>query len=281
MDQLILFPSSPFLFFLIFLIENDYQLKYIEDRIKSIIVLGGGIMQIYWLKINKIVNENSDVKTYYLDLPEDFTWEEGAHTHMAMKGFNEGNKPNRGLVRHMSICTLPHENSIGITTRIRDLCSEYKEVLRTMKVGDEVALFKTHSNVPLRREQKNVYLLSAGVGIATFRPLVLDYFKRSENIHHMHSLNIDSSREFLFPDLFTSTPEKNFVSEYVDDRNKYYERVKELAEDKEGIFYVVGSDEFLQENIDWLIKQGINPEQIMLDKREGQRAEFFTEDVTV
>src|SRR5690625_1151370 len=152
-------------------------------------------MQIYWLKINKIVDENSEVKTYYLDCPEDFTWEEGAHTHLAMKGFNEGERPNRGLIRHMSICTLPDEGPIGITTRNKDLCSEYKEVLRTLKVGDEVALFKTHSNVPLRREDKNVYLLSAGVGLATFRPLILDYFDRPDNIKQMYSLNIDSSKE--------------------------------------------------------------------------------------
>lgn len=115
-------------------------------------------MKIYWTQINKIVEETDNVKTYYLDCPEDFTWEEGAHTHLALKGFNAGNKPNRSLVRHMSITTLPHENIIGITTRIREKCSEYKAVLRNLEIGTEVALFKTHSNVPLKRENKNVYL---------------------------------------------------------------------------------------------------------------------------
>src|SRR5690625_1155027 len=117
-------------------------------------------MRIDWVKINHIVRENSNVYTFYLDIPEDFTWEEGAHTHLALKGFNEGEKPNRGLVRHMSISTLPEEKVIGITTRIKNLCSEYKSILKTLQVGDEVALFKTHSNVPLKRENKNVYLLS-------------------------------------------------------------------------------------------------------------------------
>src|SRR5699024_5923331 len=125
------------------------------------IIHGGNRMQIYWTKINKIVDETSDVKTYYLDLPEGFVWDEGAHTHLALKGFNEGNKPNRGLVRHMSICTMPNEKTIGITTRIKDLCSEYKTFLETHQVGDEVALFKTYSNVPLKRDNRNVYLLSA------------------------------------------------------------------------------------------------------------------------
>lgn len=236
-------------------------------------------MKIYWTKISKIVDEAPEVKTYYLGLPEGFTWEEGAHTHLAMKGFNEGNKPNRGLVRHMSICTMPHEKTIGITTRIRELCSEYKTILRTLKVGDEVALFKTYTNVPLKRENKPVYLLSAGVGIATFRPLALEYFERSEGISHMHSLNIDSGRDFLFTDIFKTDPKKNFVSEFVDNREDYYERVKELATDKDGLYYIVGSDEFIKQCIDLLFEQGIKADQIMLDKRKDQLPEFLPIDV--
>ena len=237
-------------------------------------------MQIYWTKINKIIEETPEVKTYLLDCPEGFTWEEGSHTHFALKGFNAGDKPNRSLVRHMSISTLPHENSIGITTRIREQCSEFKSILRNHKVGDEVAIFKTHSNVPLKREDKNVYLLSSGVGLATFRPLVLDYFERPDNVNQIHSLNIDSSKDFLFPTIFESAPDKKFTSQFVDNRKDYYEEVKNLAADKDGLFYVVGSDEFLVQNIEVLREQGIKPEQIMLDKRERQLPEFLPVELT-
>lgn len=232
-------------------------------------------MKIYWTKINKVIDENSEVKTYLLDCPEGFTWEEGAHTHFAMKGFNEGDKPNKSLVRHMSISTLPNENVIGITTRIREKCSEYKAILRDLEAGNEVALFKTHSNVPLKRENKNVYLLSSGVGLATFRPIVLEYFERPNNMNQMHSLNIDSSREYLFTDIFKTNPEKKFTADFVNKREEYYKEVEKLAADKDGLFYVVGSDEFLVDNIELLRKQGIKPEQIMLDKREKQMAQFL------
>src|SRR5690625_639140 len=238
-------------------------------------------MKIYWTKINEIIEETPEVKTYMLDCPKGFTWEEGAHTHMAMEGFNAGNQPNRSLVRHMSIITLPHENAIGITTRIREQCSEYKAILRNLDIGSEVALFKTHSNVPLKREDKNVYLLSQGVGLATFRPLVLDYFERADNVNHIYSLNIDSSNDFLFTDIFESSPDKNFTSQFVDNRKDYYEEVKNLAADKDGLFYVVGSDEFLVQNIEVLREQGIKPEQIMLDKHKQQLPEFFPLDLSV
>lgn len=233
-------------------------------------------MQIYWTKINKIVEETPEVKTYQLELPKDFTWEEGSHTHFALKGFNAGEKPNRSLIRHMSISSLPHENTIGITTRIREQCSEFKSILRDLEVGNEVAIFKTHSNLPLKREGKNVYLLSSGVGLATFRPIVLEYFERADNVNHIHSLNIDSSKAFLFTDIFTSVPDKKFKAQFTDNRKDYYEEVKNLAADKDGLFYIVGSDDFLQQNIEVLREQGIKPEQIMLDKREQELPKFLS-----
>lgn len=238
-------------------------------------------MQIYWSKINKIVDETPEVKTYFVDLPEGLTWEEGAHIHLALEGFNAGEKPNRSLIRHMSISTLPHENSIGITTRIREQCSEFKSILRNLEVGQEVAIFKIHSNVPLKREDKNVYLLSSGVGLATLRPLVLDYFERADNVNQIHSLNIDSSKDFLFTDIFKSAPDKKFTSQFVDNRQDYYEEVKKLAADKDGLFYIIGSDEFLVQNIDVLREQGIKPEQIMLDKHQRQLAEFLPVDLSI
>ncbi|MEK5175782.1 dihydropteridine reductase [Heyndrickxia sp. FSL W8-0496] len=238
-------------------------------------------MQIYWTKINKIIEETPEVKTYLLDCPEDFTWEEGSHTHFALEGFNAGDKPNRSLIRHMSISTLPHENAIGITTRIREQCSEFKSILKNLEVGNEVAIFKTHSNVPLKREDKNVYLLSSGVGLATFRPLVLEYFERADNVNKIHSLNIDSTKDFLFTNIFKSEPDKKFTAQFVNNRKDYYEEVKNLAADKDAIFYVVGSDEFLEQNIEVLREQGIKPEQIMLDKRENELPKFLSFDMSI
>lgn len=233
-------------------------------------------MQIYWLKINKIIEETSEVRTYLLDCPQDFTWEAGSHTHFALEGFNHGDKPNRSLIRHMSISTLPHEDATGITTRIKEQCSEFKTILKNLEVGNEVAVFKTHSNVPLKREGKNVYLLSSGVGLATFRPLVLQYFKLPDNINHIHSLNIDSSKNYLFTDIFSSAPDKKFTAQFVVNRKDYYDEVKTLAADKDGLFYVVGSDEFLVQNIEVLREQGIKAEQIILDKHEQQLGEFLS-----
>lgn len=232
-------------------------------------------MQIYWTKVTDIIDEIPEVKTYLLDCPEDFTWDEGAHTHFALEDFNSGEKPNRGLIRHMSISTLPNEKTIGITTRIKEECSEFKATLRNIKVGDKVALFKTHSNVPLKREGKKINLLSSGIGLATFRPLVLDYLNSPENVPHVHSLTIDSSRNYLFPDIFKTVAGRNFTTATVSNRVDYYKEVERLAEDKDALFYVVGSDEFLLQNIKVLREQGISPDQIKLDKHARRLGDFL------
>src|SRR5699024_445677 len=147
---------------------------------------------------------------------------------------------------------------------------EFKNILRNLEIGHEVALFKTYSNVPLKREDKNVYLLSSGVGLATFRPLVVDYFKRTDNVNQLHSLNIDSSTNYLFSYMYESARDKKFKSQIINNRKAYYEEVKNLAADKERLFYVVGSDESLMQNIEVLPEQGVKAEQMMLDKHENQ-----------
>lgn len=232
-------------------------------------------MQIYWTPILDVVEEAADTYTFRLERPDGFTWEEGAHTHFALEGFNKEERPNRSLIRHMSISTLPREGVIGITTRIKEECSEFKTILRQMALGENVAIFKTHSNVPLKRVGKNVYLLSAGVGLATFRPLVLDYLADGEGVPHLHSLNVDSSANYLFKDVFTSTD--TFTADFVDSRVRYHEAAKTLAQDMDGLYYVVGSDDFLRETIVSLRERGIAHEQIVLDKHDFQLDAFFME----
>lgn len=233
-------------------------------------------MEIHWLKIKDIITETTEIKTFMLERPDGFSWEVGAHTHFALKGFNAGSQPNRSLVRHMSISTTPSEDVIGITTRIKQPCSEFKTILGQLTIGDEVAMFKTYSNLPLKREDRNVYLLSSGVGLATFRPLVLDYFSDATAIKHMHSLNVESSKQFLFQDLVKTSDTQNFSAQFVDNRKDYYMEVERLAEDKNGIFYVVGSDEFLSQNIALLRENHVPVENIMLDKHEEQKLKLLS-----
>lgn len=232
-------------------------------------------MEIYWTKIKEIIEETPEIKTFHLECPEGVTWEEGAHIHLALEGFNAGEKPNRALVRHMSISTVQKEAAIGITTRLKAERSEFKTILGNLSIGDQVAVFKIKSNLALRREGRNVYLLSSGVGLASFRPLVLQYLTDGSQIKQLHSLNISAQRDTLFQSIFTSQVAKNFDVTVVNQRTEYYAGVQAFAKDQEGLFYIVGSDEFLEQNIALLRGEGIPVEQIIIDKHQMKRDLFL------
>ena len=127
----------------------------------------------------------------------------------------------------------------------------------------------------MKREDRPIYLLSCGVGIASFRPLILQYLNDSNGIDSLHSLNIDSSGEQLFSSLFEQESDPSLTAQYVTDRPAYYEEVNRLAVDTNAFFYIVGSDDFLRETIATLRECGISGEQITIDKHERFRSDFL------
>lgn len=233
-------------------------------------------MEIYWVKLQAIREETPEINTYYFECPPEFTWEAGAHVHLALEGFNAGEKPNRALVRHMSISTVVSEGMVGITTRVKADCSEFKARLRQLAIGEKVALFKLNHHLVLRRENKRLYLLSSGVGLASFRPLVLDYLADASNIEQLTMLHVTTQSDALFTDLLGDATSEQIHSRIVYGRNAYYPAVTDLAVDQDGIYYIVGSDEFLHETIALLTKQGISPNQIMIDKHATRQEAFLT-----
>ena len=219
------------------------------------------------VKILEIIDEGIDTKTFYLEKPVDFNWEEGSHTHIALDGYDSNEVPNKSLVRHMSIMTLAHENRIGFTTRFPSQKSEYKTLLSTYQVGDKLSLFKLGSRMSLRRENRPIVLLSMGVGIATMRPLILSYIQNKQGISGLTHINVDPHPTIYRNDI-ESIQDETFTHIWTKTRVEYYQKLTELLR-KDSIYYIVGSDTFLRSNIQKLKSIGIKIEDIMIDKKEG------------
>lgn len=232
-------------------------------------------MQIHWTPIKEILTDATNIRTWLLERPPGFTWQEGARTHLGLPGFNVGEKPNRGLVRHMSIASTPQEDMVAITTRLPEPCSEFKQVLQSLEAGTQVALFKTGSHLPLERTGQRIYLLSQGVGLATFRAHVLAYLRDASGIAGLHSLNVASAGEALYQDVFQPRPERNFTARYVHGRADFQAEVQALARDATGLFYVVGSDAFLMQTIELLRTGSVDPSRIRLDKHAHEMPQFL------
>lgn len=231
-------------------------------------------MDKYRIKITDIIEEAPGVKTYLLEKPSDFTWLEGAHTHIGIMGFDQGEQPNKDLVRHMSIITLPEENKIGFTTRISEPMSEFKERLSKLHVGDDVILFKIGSRMFLWREDKRVVLLSMGVGIATMRPLIYRFLEDRTHITDVISINVNSAKDFIYKKELTKFECSSYHNYWIDSRSDFYKVLDEVSNKDSSIYYIVGSDDFVKEVIRNLKNKGIFS-NIIIDKKVEVLGEYF------
>lgn len=218
------------------------------------------------VKILDIIDEVKGTKTYILEKPENYTWIEGSHTHIGLVGFDEGEKPNKNLVRHMSIMTLPTEEKIGFTTRVQDNPSEFKYKLSQLNIGDEVVVFKLGSRMELRRCNRPIVLLSMGVGIATMRPLILAFINDSSNIPNLYNVNVDASGDIYKSEL-DKYENENYKNYWLDSRNEFYETLNQLTETQNAIYYIVGADLFIKDIIQKLRVRNVNDADIILDKK--------------
>lgn len=232
-------------------------------------------MEKYRLKIVDIVEEAIGTKSYYFDKPIDVTWLEGAHVHIGHVGFDEGELPNKALVRHMSITTLPSENKLGITTKVPGSNSQFKLRLSELKIGDEAIFFKFGSRMYLRRVNRPLILLSMGVGMATLRPVLLTFQKDSSNITSIANVNVNSTGEFLFRDELDLCSSDTCINYWLRSRHDFIDQLSELSDKDDAMYYIVGSDDFMKDNIKFLSNRGVRNEDILLDRKEEKLKDYF------
>ncbi len=232
-------------------------------------------MEKYKVKITDIRKEAEGIWTFELEKPDHLVWEEGAHTHIGLAGFDEGEVPNKSLVRHMSIMTLADEGRVGFTTRVPSSSSEFKEKASKLKIGDEVTLFKVGSRMRLRRENRPIILLSMGVGIATMRPVILAYSKDKSGIPSLINVTVQSSGEFIFKNELDQLVIENYKNYWLGSRVEFYKTLEELSVTKDALYYIVGSDEFIKDIIQQLRSKNVKDKDIILDKKEEKLPLYF------
>ena len=231
-------------------------------------------MERYQLRIKEIKEEAEGVKTYYFEKPEEMNWQEGAHTHVGLLGYDAGELPNKAWIRHLSIMTLPQENKIGFTTKVPGSNSEFKRKLSELQVGDELVFFKIGSRMQLRRLDRPIVLLSMGVGLATLRPVIFAYHQDNTGIPGLTNVTINSSGGFLYRKELEELEEDTYRNYWLKTRESYYELLKELS-GVNGLYYVVGNDDFMKETIRFLQNQGVSAEDIHIDRKEEKRQGYF------
>ncbi len=221
------------------------------------------------------IKEAKDTFTFKFEIPNNLSWSEGSHFHIAFMDFIKDSKPNKDLVRSFSIMSLKKENCIAFTTRIKKSCSAYKQRLNNLQIGDEMFIFKIGNNIEIKNGDKPIIFLSMGVGVATFRPIIKNYLESPTGDYNITHINIDSSKDFIFKKELQSSSEKKFSNIYVESRKQLYQEIDNCLKNRGSQYYIVGSDDFIKNLISYLIYNSVKKDNIFLDKKMDLKKTFL------
>lgn len=229
------------------------------------------------LQLQSIKQENKSTYSFVFPKPDDFSWKEGACVHLGNSKFDiKKGKANKEFVRHLSIASLPDEGVLSITTRITELRSEFKTDLSQAQIGDTFTLFKPENRLELKREDKPIILISAGVGIAATRSQIRAFALSQTQIPNLFHINIDSSGEYLYQEEIKGyvCDTKGLTNVFVSTRDEFYNKLDKAIQ-PEAIYYIIGSDEFLVSVGKRLMSHDVSESSIILDKKQSFYEEFF------
>ncbi len=220
----------------------------------------------HWLRLENISQDSDETFSFDFSSEEEISWKEGdsSKIFLMVSGTEQGKK--------FSHATLPSERIIRFTTRVRKDKSAYKAALSELNLGQWLEISMPEGQFALRRDNRPIFLLSNGVGIAATRALVKAFEKDQTMIPELIQINVDSNSA-IYRDEFIKLEDElsTFKSKYLKHRGEFYEHLDyELQEAfmrfiQEPLFYVVGSDAFVSDTIVHLEMVGIEPESIITD----------------
>ncbi len=218
------------------------------------------------VRLIEVIEEVPETYTFKFETPENISWTPGTHAHFLIADLQKGQALNRQLVREFSIMSHPGEGYLGVTTRIRSNPSLCKQAMKALNPGDQIQIFKIRNHIQPQKTDNPVILISMGVGIATFRPIILDYIKSNTQIP-ITNINIDRSGKFVYWDELSNIPETKLENVFVTSRNDLYKSIDEALKNRENIYYVIGSKDFSKDIGNYLVKNSVPKRLIKFDKR--------------
>ena len=190
----------------------------------------------------------------------------------------EGNK------RGFSISSAPYEDTITVTTRMRD--TAFKRVLKTMPLGTEVKIEGAFGELVLHEDaSRPAILLTGGVGITTFRSIVFQaaHLKLAHHIVLFYSNRRPEDAPFLvelqalqeanpnYTLVATMTGMEKSVQPWSGETGMIDERMlaKYSGATQNGIFYITGPPAMVKGLQAVLAGIGVHKEDVRVEEYTG------------
>lgn len=218
------------------------------------------------IKLIAVEKEVPETYTFKFSIPDKIKWESGAYAHFLNNDLSNGQKVSKKEVHEFSIMTHPDEKVLGFTTRIRKGASSFKSGLLELKPGDNIRMFKVGNHLKNKTTEKPIVFISMGVGIATFRPFILDFLKNGSKDKLITNINIDRSGKFVYANELKNLAGENLKNLFATNRDDLYKYIDQCINNADNMYYVVGSKEFSTAIGDYLKDKRVLGNNIIFDK---------------
>lgn len=222
------------------------------------------------LELIEKFNETGDVISFIFKPLENTEWEAGQFIYYKIP---HENPDNRGLIRHFTIASAPHEKHIRLTTRFfPEGGSSFKKALNNLEIGSQVDTFEIEGSFKIDDYKTKYVFIAGGIGITPFRSILLDlsnkdkiediilfYGSRDENIIFENDLDEVVLKNPAFKIHNVISPDRIDIDILRD-------RVKDIHDRK---CYVSGPMVMIKSVELCLIEIGISPEMIRTDYFSG------------
>ena len=127
-------------------------------------------------------------------------------------------------------------------------------------------MFKIGNHLKNKNTQKNVVLISMGVGIATFRPFILEQQKDTTSDQFITNINIDRSGEFVYANELKTYAKPQLKNIFVTTRDELYKNIDICTSEANKTYYIVGSQAFNKDIGAYLTERNVAKSHIIFDK---------------
>lgn len=230
--------------------------------------------------IAQVTRLSRELFEYRLVPARALSWIPGTHLHVGLPGFDADEKPNKELVHHLSVVSIPDDQQVVVVTRIpedSDRRSLFKQTLAQLSAGDQVTLFK-FANVLYLEDDTRMIFVTQGVGLAPAVPLMRINKGWPHPGCEVRSLHISKAGDHIYQAEVESYVGADHAF-WTESREALAQRlIKEIeqaaADGVRAVYLPIGSKAFLQTQIELLRAQGVQDECILLDKKASKREDF-------